>query len=207
MNHKLRLAALTTLFLILASSAFAGIKPATHSGFYVGFGLGWGSLKVELDNNNVELDNNNDDVSFLSDAESGGAGNLRAGAALSNKLLLGVEANSWVKNYNVESLGDTYDAKITVSNVAIALTYYPSEQFFIKGGPAFANARLEFDVPETVFSGVAKDDGAGLMLGAGGEFRLTRRFAIVPSAQWMFQQFDDYKINFFSITLGVGWFW
>ncbi len=192
--------ALAAFMLLICNAAFAGLKPATHSGFYVGFGPGWGSLKLELDDNN-------DNVSFLSDAESGGAGDFRAGAALSNKLLIGVEANSWVKNYDVESLGNTYDAKITISNIAIALTYYPSEQFFIKGGPALADAKLEFEVPQAVFSGIAKDGGAGLMLGAGGEFRLTRRFAIVPSAQWMFQQFDDYKINFFSITLGVGWFW
>ena len=186
--------------LLFTTAAQAELKPATHTGFYIGLGVGWGSLKIELDDNS-------DNLAFISDAESGGAGNFRIGGALSNKVLLGVEGNSWVRNYNVQSDGDLFDATVTVSNVALALTYYPADQFFIKGGPAFARAELDFDIPGTIFSGKVTDDGGGLMLGAGGEFRLTRRFAIVPSAQWMYQQFDGYKINVFSATLGVGWFW
>ena len=200
MSSKLRLFAVSFLVLLFTAAAQAELKPATHSGIYIGFGLGWGSLKVELDDDN-------EDVSFISDAESGGAGNFRIGAALSNKLLLGVEANSWVKDYDVTSADEIFDARITVSNLAVTLTYYPAEQFFIKGGPAIATSELEFDIPGTIFSGTVEDEGAGLMLGAGGEFRLTRKFAIVPSAQWMYQKFDDYKITFFSATIGVGWFW
>ncbi len=200
MTSKLRLATFSVLILLFTAAAQAELKPATHSGFYIGFGLGWGSLKVELDDDN-------EDVSFISDAEGGGSGNFRIGGALSNKLLLGVEANSWVRKYEVTSGNETFDAEVTVSNVAITLTYYPAEQFFIKGGPAFATSELKFDIPGTIFSGKAEDEGAGLMLGAGGEFRLTRKFALVPSAQWMYQKFDDYKISFFSATLGVGWFW
>ncbi len=191
---------IAVLLLAFTTAAHAELKPATHSGFYIGFGLGWGSLKVELDDEN-------DDVDFISDAESGGAGNLRLGAALSNKLLLGVESNVWVKDYEIDTGSEMADAKVTVSNLGLTLTYYPAEQFFIKGGPAFATAELEFDIPGTIFAGSVEDEGGGVMLGAGGEFRLTRRFAIVPSAQWMYQQFDDYKISFFSATIGVGWFW
>ncbi len=200
MTNNLRFAALSLFILLFTAAAQAELKPATHSGFYIGFGLGWGSLKVELDDDN-------EDVSFISDAESGGSGNFRIGGALSNKLLLGVEANSWVKEYEVTSGNQMFDAEVTVSNLAVTLTYYPAEQFFIKGGPAIAASELKFDIPGTIFSGTVEDEGAGLMLGAGGEFRLTRRFAIVPSAQWMYQKFDDYKITFFSATIGVGWFW
>lgn len=200
MTNKLSIVALSLLLISFTTTAHAELKPATHSGFYIGLGLGWGSLKLEPEDN-IE------DVDFATDSESGGAGNLRLGAALSNKLLLGVETNVWVKDYEIDTGDEMTDARVSVSNVALTLTYYPSEQFFIKGGPAFSTAELEFDIPGTIFSGTVEDEGGGIMLGAGGEFRLTRRFAIVPSAQWMYQEFDDYKINVFSLTMGVGWFW
>ncbi len=201
MKSRLNIALITLLIAIVSTPVFAGLKPATHSGFYIGFGLGWGSLKVELE------DDYDDEVNYITDAQDGGAGYFRLGGALSNKLLLGVEANSWVKDYTVEFGSETFDARVTVSNVALCLTYYPTEYFFLKGGPAFAQSELEFEVPDSPFSGTVEDEGAGLMLGAGGELRLTRRFAIVPSAQWFYQKFDEYKVNVFSLTLGVGWFW
>lgn len=200
MYSRLQVTLIALLIALFAAPTIAGLKPATHTGFYIGFGIGWGSLKMELDDED-------DNLSFITDAESGGAGSFRIGGALSQKLLLGAEGNSWVKDYEIEYGGGTSEASVVISNLALALTYYPAEQFFIKGGPAIAQATLEFDVPGTIFAGKVEDTGSGLMVGAGGEFRITNKFAIVPSAQWTWQAFEDYKINVFSLTLGVGWFW
>ncbi|MCC6964648.1 MAG: hypothetical protein IT585_15460, partial [candidate division Zixibacteria bacterium] len=62
MNSRLQVTSIALLIALFAAPTFAGLKPATHTGFYIGFGIGWGSLKMELDDEN-------DNLSFITDAE------------------------------------------------------------------------------------------------------------------------------------------
>ena len=205
MKRTSKISVALLFLLLLSATARAELKPAPHNGFYVGLGVGIGSLKLEYDNPDEDFD-------IFSDSETGGAGNFRIGGALSNKVLLGFEGNSWVKDYDVDLGGDIYPTKVTVSNACAAVTYYPTEYFFIKGGPAIAIAEVDVDIPGSNLNYHDEATGGGIMLGVGGELRLTKKFALVPSAQWMWQKielgdFNDVKANFFSVTLGVGWFW
>ncbi len=189
--------------LLFPSTSSAELKPDDHTGFYIGLGIGGGSAKVNIDN-------------YESDAESSGAGQLRLGGAVSQTVLLGIESNAWTKQYDVFT-GDELDGTETwtVSNVAATVTFYPTHYFFIKAGPALGIVNYEFK-PEGSGGKYTNDaTGGGFMFGAGGELRLTRRFALVPSAQWMWQRITadlgfgevDADVSFFSLTLGVGWFW
>lgn len=184
---------------VFPSTAHAALEPDNHTGFYIGLGLGGGSVSVSTDN-------------LESDAETSGAGQLRLGGALSQTVLLGVESNAWAKEYE-SVFGD--NTTISVGNVAATVTFYPTNYFFIKGGPALGVVSVEFEPAGTNVTVSQDETGGGFMLGAGGELRLTEKFAIVPSAQWMWQRistsFDggdvDLDFSFFSITIGVGWFW
>ncbi|MGB5107215.1 MAG: outer membrane beta-barrel protein [Candidatus Zixiibacteriota bacterium] len=205
MKNLVKILTLATFTLMISSAAFAELKPATHSGFYIGLGVGVGSL-------NLEYDNVDEDFDIFSDSETGGAGNFRIGGALSNKVLFGFEGNAWVKDYDVAFGRDIYPTQVTVSNAAAVITYYPTQYFFIKGGPAIGIAEIDIESPGSSLNYHDEATGGGVMLGLGGELRLTKKFALVPSAQWMWQKielddFEDLKANFFSVTLGVGWFW
>jgi hypothetical protein len=141
------------------------------------------------------------------------SGNYAWGGAVSQKVLLGVETNTWTKKYDWLIDGEM---TVTLSNVAATVTWYPTNYFFLKAGPALGVLSLEFEPAGETFTVNDDATGGGFMIGAGGELRLTRKFALVPSAQWMWQRFksdpqfgaeEDFDFSFFSITLGVGWFW
>jgi hypothetical protein len=175
-----------TMLLSTSASAVTKGKNTDHGGFYVGFGIGFGSLG---------LDFNNSDVTF--DREGGGAGVVFLGGALKPNLLLGLDVNAWTRKDN--------NVTRTISTSTACLTYYVSPKFFIKGGLGWANANVEVEIHRGRYN--YTESGFGLTLGTGMEFRLTRRFALVPSAQWSYQNFDEFKANTVSLTLGFGWFW
>ena len=130
---------------------------------------------------------------FQTDREGGVTFNLRLGGALKQNLLLGGEIDAWRK----EEGGDA----IQFNNYAAVLTYYPTPVLFLRGGPALSVATAEsFGFTDT-------ETGLGFTGGLGTELRLTRKFALIPMAQFIVQDYDGFSTNFFSITLDVGWFW
>lgn len=177
-----------TIVAISANASFARLKPATHKGFFISLGFGPGSLGVSPDTTNKNLDRS-----------SGGAGNFRIGWALRQNLLIGIEANAWVKEV-------VSDVSVTFSNTSAAITWYPKEQIFIKAGPAVGNSSVDLRHGHARYT-YTSDTGAGGMIGAGAEFRVSRLFAVIPSIQWTFQKFNDFKSNVFSFTLGGGFLW
>ncbi len=172
---------LTTVFLLttLFSIGYGELKPTNHNGFFINFGFGGGSADFNVDG-------------FQTDREGGVTFNLRLGGALSQKLLLGFEGDAWRK--------DESGGFIQFNNYAAAVTYYPSNIFFIKGGPSYA-------VTVVGNGGTDSESGFGLMGGLGTELRLARKFALVPMAQFIYQDYDGFSTNYFSIALDVGWFW
>jgi opacity protein-like surface antigen len=175
-----------TLLLSASSPAVTKVYRTDHTGFYVGFGVGFGSLGIDFDNT---------DATF--DREGSGAGVFFIGGALKRNLLIGLDANAWTKENN--------DITRTISTSTLCLTYYPTPQFFVKGGVGFASADVEV---ARLFSSIKyTENGFGMTAGAGMEFRLTKHFALVPSTQWSYQSFDSFKSNVFSITFNIGWYW
>jgi opacity protein-like surface antigen len=175
-----------TLLLSASTMAVTKVKSTDHSGFYVGFGLGYANQGLDFKNTGWELDR-----------EDGGAVLFFIGGALKPNLLLGLDANAWTRKDN--------NITRTISTSTACLTYYVSPKFFVKGGIGWANANVEFEVQHGRYN--YTKSGFGMMVGTGMEFRLLRRFALVPSAQWSYQGFDEFKANTFSLTLGFGWYW
>lgn len=193
-------------------NAKADLKPTTHSGFYVGIGIGGGGLKLKTDLAD-------DNFTIASGSETGIAGNFRIGWAVSDKVLLGIEANSWSREY--DDRVDIYELnwQLTVGSAALTATYYPANYFFVKGGPSIGVTSIEIDSPDFDLGYKDNAPGYGFMIGAGGEFRLTNHFAIVPTVQWLWQdvktdEFEhlnadskDVTASYLTITIGAGWFW
>jgi hypothetical protein len=194
------LLALCLLTFVGVEPATAALKPATHEGFFIGVGIGGGSLKVKFDGV---------DGSVETDSETGGAGSVHLGFAISPKVLLGLDLQGWTKNYEDEF--SSAEATWTFANVTGCVWFYPTEYFFLKGGPSIASSELTFEYPGYDIS--ATEEGWGLMLGAGGELRLGSKFALIPQFQFMHQNYGeiapdlDLKVNYFTLTLGVGWYW
>jgi hypothetical protein len=172
------------LFAVLAIAACAlpsevVAQAPTRTGFFIGFGLGWGSLGFEDGD----------------EREGGVAGYFKIGGAISPSVLLGAESNGWYK----EELG----IAITSGNLsAVAYVYpNPASGFYLKGGLGLA--RLEVDAGSF---GSASDEGLGLTLGAGYDIGFGGRFALTPFANLVYGSFDGGSTNTLQFGLGVNWY-
>jgi len=112
--------------LALASGpAWAQGQAATNrherSGFFIGFGFGYGALSIE----------------GADGTEGGVSGMLRIGSALSQKLLIGVESNGWYKSVD--------ETTITFGTLTGAVHFYPSATngFFLTGGVGLGTFSVE----------------------------------------------------------------
>src|SRR4051812_34428305 len=109
------LLALSVLSISVASEQHA----QTRKGFWIGLGLGYGSL------------------SCTGCSSTGGlSGYLKLGGTISPHLLLGGETNGWTKSEN----GGTLNA----GNASFAAYYYPQPAggLFLKAGVGFATTRV-----------------------------------------------------------------
>ena len=112
---KLRATGLSALLtVLLASTAFAQ-QAQTRQGFWIGGGLGYGSLGCEG-----------------CDRMGAPSGYLKLGGTLRQNILLGVETNGWTKS----ELG----ARLTMGNVSGAVYWYPmvTNGLFVKAGAGYS---------------------------------------------------------------------
>lgn len=160
--------------LLASTSVHAQGRPQTREGFFISFGLGYGSLGCE----------------DCADRVSGGSGYLALGGTLSQKVTLGGEVTGWGKSEN--------DVTLTFGTVGPVIRFYPSATggFFLKGGVGLAT--LELDLGQ--FSGTAT--GAGLVLGLGYDGRVGRNFSLTPFFDLVSGTFDGGTVN--SVHFGLG---
>ena len=127
-----------------------------HQGFWIGGGLGYGSVHPSCDG------------CGSTSSEGGISGLLRLGGTLSEQVLIGVESNGWFKNM------DGVDN--TVGNFSAALYVYPSRKtgVFLKGGVGVAG--YEASDGGNKLEGY----GLGLMGGAGYDIPIGGHTAITP---------------------------
>jgi hypothetical protein len=174
----MRLPALALLLSALVSApAAAQSHPQTREGFWLSFGLGFGSLGCD------ECD----------ERQGGTNGYLRMGGTLSQKLLIGGEVNAWTKSED--------GATLTVSNFGPVLYFYPNPSggLFFKGGLGLATISIDlgaFDVDE---------NGVGLTLGMGFDARVGRNFALTPYFDILTSSYDGGSLN--QVAFGLGFTW
>ena len=173
--------------LAFASLARAGTYPNDRNGFMIGFGAGGGSSGIEDGDSR----------------ESGVTGNFRIGYAVQPDLVLAFEGNGWTKS-ETSPIGDL---TVTFSTATAALTWYPNAGGgFVRGGLGFGTASAEVD-----FGGlkVSNDEtGFGFLVAAGYEWRLTKKFALGPQAEFSSMSLDQLgSENMVGGSLDFDWFW
>jgi hypothetical protein len=157
------------LALALATTANAQ-HAQTREGFWIGAGLGAGSLGFGGDATN-------------SDRQTGLSGYLRLGATLSPHFLLGAETNGWTHG----EAGVT-----TTAGVVSAVGYfYPSVTggLYIKGGVGV------LAVSDNAPSLQGKAAGLAAQLGMGYDIRVARNVSLTPYANYIASSGAELKID------------
>ena len=169
---------LPVLLLTLVSAG--PLAAQERKGFFIGAGLGWGSLDLTCDGCQV-------------DREAGFSGNFRLGGAVNDKLLLGAESEGWYKSED--------DGSVSFGTLTGSAYFYPSSRgLYLRGGIGLAviSASDGFDSDT--------ETGLGLSFGAGYDIPIARKTALTPYANWMFGSFDGFGANNIQLGLGVSFY-
>jgi len=190
------------LLLCLACVAFlpaAGraVEPAPRDGFFVGLGIGGGSLSWE------NLDG--DRASEMSAIYSG-----RAGWALKPDLLLGLEVWGWAKNYDIllTSGDQSIDARFLAYTAAV--TWYPNNGgFHLRGGLGAGKLNLDSESESAV---LVETKGGFTVLGAmGWETYFTPHFALGADGTVTYTAAEIYGISNkmfgYGLAAQFNWYW
>lgn len=140
--------------------------PQTREGFWISFGLGYGSAGISCDG------------CATFDREAGFTSYVRLGGTISPGLLLGGDISGWTKTRN----GQTS----TLGAMSATLLFYPapSRGFFVRGGAGFA---LYAESTGSVVSGA----GAGLLAGAGYDIRAGRNVSLTAFVDFLVGSVGD----------------
>jgi hypothetical protein len=175
-----RTTAFAATLLLVSGSSLAAQDAASHSGFWLGGGLGVGL---------TDEDSAGDDA--------GPAAYLRMGGTPSDRVLLGGEVIGLSR--------DVGDATVSQANTTFSVLYYPASPggFFAKGGIGFASAIVSTDVAGGTFT--SDESGFGLTFGAGYDVRIGGNLYLTPNLDILVQTFDDFAdSNLFLFSLGIG---
>ncbi|PYO95988.1 MAG: hypothetical protein DMD62_00135 [Gemmatimonadetes bacterium] len=171
MLFRNRVVLMTGMTFALVAGTVAAQAPADiheHRGFWIGFGLGGGvNLSEGLDGERL----------------GGGAGYLRLGGTVSQRVLLGFDGIFWGRDENGNS--------IARGNSSFAMLFYPSGRGggFLKGGLGWSNiARVTTSGNSTT---TTTKSGFGLTLGTGWDVRLGHNLYLTPNLDFLFQAFSS----------------
>ena len=181
------------VLLFVGSSALWGQHPHVRKGFWIGFGIGYGSAQVSCDN------------CGSSSREGSFTGHVRLGGTLRPNLLLGADITGWSKSEN----GST----VSLGNLTATAIYYPvtTSGFFFKGGAGVATFTGVFS---GLLSATADGAGFGFTVGVGYDVRVGRNVSLTPVGSFVFGSVGDiqnsgtvvrtgWKQNFFEFGLDV----
>ena len=112
---KLRAIEFSAFFAVLLASSASAQKAQTRQGFWIGGGLGYGSLGCDG-----------------CDRVGAPSGYLKLGGTLRQNILLGVETNGWTKS--------EFGNRLTMGNVSGAVYWYPmtTNGMFVKAGAGYS---------------------------------------------------------------------
>jgi hypothetical protein len=184
-RNRVALLILTALSLSVTTLDAQGIadsgsgKPQTREGFWIGFGLGAGSLGCD---------------ECSGERETAFSGNFKLGGTINPHFLLGAETNGWYKSEN--------GVTIQYGNLSAVAYYYPSvtSGFYLKGGLGLASLSLDIDE-----FGSDSETGTGAVLGLGYDARVGRNFSLTPYVKFMGGSFDGGSANVVQYGLGFTW--
>jgi hypothetical protein len=133
----------------------------------------------------------------------GGAGYLRVGGAITQRVLIGVEFLAWARRHEAEAVVDPFTMQR--SNASILLMFYPSDMggLFLKAGASGAWIDIEESGTKV------REQGTGARAGIGYDIRLGHLY-LTPNLDWMFQTFEAAPgantTNHMALaTLGITW--
>jgi len=172
--------ALTLIALVgaAAPSDVEAQRPHTREGFFIGFGLGLGTLGCD----------------DCDEREAGLSGYLKLGGTVNDRVLLGFESSGWTK----EESGVT----LSQGNASAVVWFYPTAAsgFYLKGGLGLATLDLTI---EDVGSG--DETGAGVTLGLGFDARVGSNFSLTPYGNLVVGNFDGGSTNVVQVGIGLSW--
>jgi hypothetical protein len=152
-----------------AASAAQAQYPQRRDGFWIGFGLGYGSADITCDNCDP------------GPRTGGVTGFVKLGGAPSRDLLIGASINGWSRDAGggTESLG----------NVTASLFYYPvtASGFFVTGGLGFSGYTLDT-------SPSVDGTGWGWSAGVGYDVRVGRNVSLTPVVNFLYGQLEDFAV-------------
>jgi hypothetical protein len=188
----LRQIIVSSTFVMLAAGLPAAAQAQAREGFWIGAGVGYGSVGVGCD------------VCSGQDRESGSTGYLRGGWTLNQRTLVGIDFDLWSKT--VEN-----DVELNLYNLTGSLTFYPSvtSGFFVKAGAGISTIDSQVD-NATLELG----KGFGLTTGAGYDIRLGRMISLTPAVGYWYGHPGDLRVgpatllsnwhqDLFEFTIGI----
>ena len=163
--------AFVTAALLIGAAGGAGTLQAQHpqvrDGFWISFGLGYGSAGISCDAPCGDFDR-----------ESGFTSYVRLGGTMNDRVLLGGDLSAWTKTSN--------GATSTLGHMVATLVFYPAPAsgFFLRGGAGFA-------VYTESNGSNASGTGAGLVAGAGYDIRVGRNISMTAFVDFMLGSVGD----------------
>jgi hypothetical protein len=173
-----------------AASAARAQYPQRRDGFWIGFGLGYGSANITCDN------------CAGGPRTDGITGFVKLGGTPSRNLLVGGAINTWLHSDS--------SATEALTNLTASLYLYPAARsgFFVTGGLGFSNYHVN-STPS--FDGT----GWGFTAGAGYDLRVGRDVSLTPVVNYVYGAVGDvnqsgvgryatgWKQNVVELGLGV----
>ncbi|MGD8277664.1 MAG: hypothetical protein PVH00_06540 [Gemmatimonadota bacterium] len=156
------------VFMVAAFPGAAGAQRPHRSGLWGELGGGPSSVRIAC--------------SGCADVtrRSGSGGYFRVGGAVSDRILIGVEAFSLVDEAFGFSEGDTSIVAENVSLAGVVLWYPGRTGIFLKAGVGLASG--EFTIPGTPEPVVSQGIGTGLTFGIGFDLPIWRGLAVTGNA-------------------------
>jgi len=178
MRMVMRVSAVTAALVVLTAGAASAQRPQTRQGFWIAFGLGYGSAKLSCGGCDAGSD-------------GGATGHIRLGGTLNQRLLLGGDVTGWAK----EESGVT----ATVGAVSFVAQYYPmpASGLFVKGGVGYSG--IVFVATGQEVTGT----GFGLSAGAGYDVRVGRNISITPLVDFLYGGSRELQLNGTTLLDGV----
>lgn len=155
--------------LMLLAPAAEGQRPQRRDGFWIGFGLGYGTANVSCDG------------CASGSRMGGGTAFVKLGGTLSRNVLLGAALNVWGHSSG--------GATETMGNVTGSVYFYPSAAsgLFLTGGLGFSGYDVDTS-PEVSSS------GWGFTGGLGYDLRVARNVSLTPVVNFQFGALEDFDV-------------
>jgi len=175
--YTARVVALLTACCCAAAAARAQY-PQRRDGFWIGFGLGYGSADVYCDNCNP------------GPRTGGVTAFLKLGGSPSRNVLIGGTVHGWSR--------ETGGVTEAMGNVTGSVFYYPAATsgFFLSGGLGFSGYTL--DTSPSVDA-----SGWGFTGGVGYDIRVGRNVSLTPVVNYVYGGLEDFDVP--GIGLARGW--